>query len=70
MAKNITEQVIQLIALDNQLISMEEDQGFLCHLEFWNPRYALPSQHYITLLPLSSYNVPVCALVSWVQQSM
>ena len=43
--------------------SLWSDQGFLHHLEFLNPRYALPSQHYITLTPLSSYNVPVCALV-------
>ena len=43
--------------------SLWSDQGFLHHLEFLNPRYALPSQHYITLTPLSSYFVPVCALV-------
>ena len=47
MAKNITEGVIKLIALDNQLISVVEDQGFLCHLEFLNPQYALPFLHYI-----------------------
>ena len=29
MAKNIIEKVIALIALDDQLISMVEDQGFL-----------------------------------------
>ena len=45
----MTEMIIELIALDNQLISVVEDQGFLCHLEFLNPRYALPSRHYITL---------------------
>ena len=48
--KNITEKVIEFIVLDNQLISMVKGQGCLYHLEFWNPRYALPSQHYITLL--------------------
>ena len=69
MAKNITEKVTKLIALDNQLISVVQDQGFLRHLEFLNPWYALPSQHYITLNPLSSYNVPVRALVSWVSYS-
>ena len=69
MATNITERVIKLITLDNQLISMVEDQGFLCHLEFLNPRCALPSLHYITLTPLSSYNVPVCSLGSWVSYS-
>ena len=41
MAKNITEKVTELIALDNQLISMGEDQGFLCHLEFLNPWFTL-----------------------------
>ena len=47
MAKNITEKVTKLIALDNQLISVVQDQGFLRHLEFLNPWYALPSLHYI-----------------------
>ena len=46
--------VIKLIIPENQLISMVEDQGFLCHLEFLNPRHALQSWHYITLIPLSS----------------
>ena len=69
VATNITERVIKLITLDNQLISMVEDQGFLYHLEFLNPRCALPSLHYITLTPLSSYNVPVCSLGSWVSYS-
>ena len=41
-------------------------QCFIHHLEFLNPRDALPSRHYITLTTLSSYNVLVCALVSWV----
>ena len=47
MAKNITEKVIEFIALDNQLIPVVEDQGFLRHLEFLNPQYAQPSRHYI-----------------------
>ena len=55
MAKNITERVIKLITLDNQLISVAEDQGFLHHPEFLNPQYALPSGHYITLTPLLNY---------------
>ena len=45
---------------------MVEDQG---HLEFLNPRCALPPWHYITLIPLKSYNVPVCTLVAWVSYS-
>ena len=69
MVTNITEKVIELIALDNQLISVVEDQGFLRHLEFLNPWYALSSLHYVTFLPLSSYNVPVCTLVWWVSYS-
>ena len=32
MSTNITEMVIRLIALENQLISVVEDQGFLHHL--------------------------------------
>ena len=50
MAKNITEEVTESITLDNQLISVVEDRGFLWHLEFLNPWYAIPSQitlHYI-----------------------
>ena len=50
MAKNITEKVIELITLQNQLISVVEYQGFLRHLEFLNPRYTLRSRHYITLI--------------------
>ena len=57
MATNITETVIKLITLDNQLISVVEDQGF--HLEFLNPRYALPFLHYIN--STFEHNVPVCA---------
>ena len=40
MAKNITEKVTELIALDNQLISTVEDQGFVRQLRFLNPRSA------------------------------
>ena len=47
MAKGITERVIKLITLDNQLISMVEYQGFLWHLDFLKLWYALPSLHYI-----------------------
>ena len=39
MAKMITEKVIKWITLDNQLISVVEDQGFLRHLEILNPWY-------------------------------
>ena len=67
--KYITEKVIKLIALDNQLISVVEDQGFFHHLEFLNSWYALPSRHYTTLNPISNYNVSVCALVLWVSYS-
>ena len=45
MGKYITEKVTELISLDNQLISVVEDQGFLRHLEFLNPRYAPSSRH-------------------------
>ena len=38
-------------------------------LLFLNPRYALSSRHYITLTPLSSYNVPVSTLVTWISYS-
>ena len=69
MATNITERVIKLISLNNQLISVVEDRGFLVIWSFFNPLYALPSLHDITLTPVSSYNVPVCALVSWVSYS-
>ena len=72
MAKNITEEVIQWIALGNQLISAVEDQGFVGHLEFLNPRYALPSRLYITFLPRFTF-VTKCrcwrtSLVGLIQQ--
>ena len=56
-ATNMMEKVIKCITLDNQLISVVEDQSFLHHLEFLNPWYVLPSLHYITFIPLSSYGV-------------
>ena len=71
MAKIITEKVIKLSALDNHLISVLEDQSFLHHLEFLNPRHDLPSRHYITLIPLSSYNAGMCtSLVGLIQHRM
>ena len=71
MAKNITKKVIECIALDDQLISVVENQGFLWHLEFLDPRYALPSWHYITLTQLSSYNTGMrTSFVGLIQQSM
>ena len=51
------ETVTELIILDNQLISVVKDQGFLHHLEFLNPQYAIPSRHYIILIPFWSCNV-------------
>ena len=69
MAKNITAKVTEFITLDNQLIAVVGDQGFLRHLEFLNRWNAPPSRHNIGLTPLSSYKVPVCALVSWVSYS-
>ena len=60
MATSNTERVIKLITLDNQLISVVEDQGFLRHREFLNPRHALPSRHYITFR--SSVNIITAGL--------
>ena len=53
MAKHITEKIIEFIALDIQPISVVEDKGFRRLLEFLNPRYDLPSRHYLsdTALP-------------------
>ena len=68
MTTNITERVIKLIALDNQLISVVEDQGFLRHLEFLNPRYALPSLHYI-YSTFKLQHAGIYALVSWMSYS-
>ena len=64
MAKNITEKVTELIDLGNQPISVVE--GFLHHLKFFNPRHSLPSQYYITLIPLASYNVRYHMFTSFV----
>ena len=48
---------------------MIEDQGFLRHLEFLNPPYALPSRHYITLIPIQRAGMHT-SFVGLVQQSM
>ena len=73
MAKNITEKVINILALDNQLVSVVEDQCFLRHLEFLNPWYALPSQHYITLFT-STFELQSASMrtsfMGLIQQSM
>ena len=68
MSTNVTERVIKLISLEYQLISVVEDQGFLCHLEFLNPRYALPSLHYIDST-FELQHAGTSALVSWVSYS-
>ena len=70
MVTNITEKVIKLIALDNQLISIIENQGFLRHLEFLNPRYVLPSQYYISST-FELQSADMCtSLVGLIQQNM
>ena len=70
MSTNVTERVIKLISLENQLISVVEDQGFLHHLEFLNPRYALPSLHYIySTYELQRAGIHI-SLVGFIQQSM
>ena len=67
MAKNITEKVIQFIMFTPQLISVIEDQGFLCHLQFWNPWYAF---HYIdSTLELQRVGMRT-SFVGLIQQSM
>ena len=70
MATNITESGIKLIALDNQLVSGVEDQGFFRHLEFLNPWYALPFVHYI----YSTFELQCAGMrtsfVGLIQQSM
>jgi len=52
-AKKITERIVEFIALDDQPIAVVENTGFRRLLELLEPRYALPSRHYIsdTALP-------------------
>ena len=70
MATNITERVIKLITLENQLISVVEDQGFLHHLEFLNSQYARPSLHYIHSI-FELQRASMCtSSVGLIQQSM
>ena len=57
MSTNITESAIKFIALDNQLMFVVEDQGFLRHLAI------------LYIYSTLSCNVPVCALVWWVSYS-
>ncbi|KAJ8271074.1 hypothetical protein GJAV_G00122450 [Gymnothorax javanicus] len=47
-ARMITQRLTDLIALDDQPISVVENTGFRRLLEFLEPRYELPSRHFIT----------------------
>ncbi len=47
-ARMITQRLTEFIALDDQPISVVENTGFRRLLEFLEPRYELPSRHFIT----------------------
>lgn len=56
-AKGITKKVMEMIALDDQPISMIEDQGFRQLIEFIEPRYTLPSRRHFADVSLPAlYN--------------
>ena len=64
-------EVIKSIALDNQLISLVEDQGFLHYLEFLNPRHpTISALHYIySTFELQSTGMRT-SFMGLIQQSM
>lgn len=62
-ARKITERVTEMIVMDNQPISIMEDTGFWRHLELLEPRYGLPSRHYVTDKSLPALFTKVCAHV-------
>ena len=45
MATNVTESMIKIITLDNQIMSLVEDQGFLHHLAIHYIDSAFELQH-------------------------
>ena len=47
-AKSITDKVMEMIALDDQPLSMVEDRGFRQLLEHIEPRYSLPCRRYFS----------------------
>lgn len=47
-AAKVTEKLVEFIALDDQPISVVENTGFRRLLEHLEPRYVLPSRHYIS----------------------
>ncbi|KAG9261302.1 zinc finger BED domain-containing protein 4-like [Astyanax mexicanus] len=52
-AKEITEKVLNFIVLDDQPLSVVENEGFRSLMEYLQPRYSLPSRRYLseTALP-------------------
>ncbi|XP_076844397.1 zinc finger BED domain-containing protein 4-like [Brachyhypopomus gauderio] len=52
-AKEITEKVLNFIVLDDQPLSVVENEGFRSLIEYLQPRYSLPSRRYLseTALP-------------------
>ena len=67
MAKTNTEKIMEFNALDNRLISVVEDQGFLCHLEFCP---TISTLHYIdSTFQLQRAGMPT-SFVGLIQQNM
>lgn len=47
-AKKITEKIAEMIAMSDQPLSLVDDPGFTMLMEYMEPRYDMPSRHYIT----------------------
>ncbi|XP_077063451.1 zinc finger BED domain-containing protein 4-like [Siphateles boraxobius] len=63
-AKLITEKLVQFIVLDDQPLSVTENVGFRRLLEHLEPRYTLPSRHYITEKVIPQMYNEVCDVLS------
>ncbi|KAI2645091.1 Zinc finger BED domain-containing protein 4 [Labeo rohita] len=63
-ALGITQKVLEFIVLDAQPMSVVEDQGFRCLLEYLEPRYSLPSRKYFSETALPELYKKVCEHIS------
>lgn len=63
-AKLITEKLVQFIVLDDQPLLVVENVGFQCLIKHLEPRYTLPSRHYITEKVIPQMYNEVCDFLS------
>lgn len=62
-SRNITRKIVEYIALDDQPISVVENVGFRRLMDYLEPKYELPSRHYISDTALPELYNKICECV-------